>query len=228
MKKLFSAIFAFAATIAISTVSVSALTAGYSDYGTSDTKTVAAVQGDKISLTDTTRGAIVDIPKTALPAEVTAVTFASKLLDTSSATHKAASALATTGGFSDVAVFDLKLLDQNSSEVKSLNGKISVTLKVTGDANTVLYYDDAANKLENLGGTVANGFITFETSHFSYYLLAKTSDSAVTIATTTQATVTVANPATGDTRTTTAIIVAVMGMVALGTSIAAAKLKKSK
>lgn len=227
-KRILTTAFAVAATIAMATVSASALTAGFSDYGTSETKTVADVAGDTVSLADTTSGSIIDIPKTALPEGVTQVTFAAKEYSTSSEEYKAAARAAQGEGFSNFVVLDLKLFDQDSKSISKLNGKIEITLKVTGDVNTVLYFNDATGKIENLGGTVKNGFITFETDHFSYYMLAK-ADAAATV-TTTAATTTngVVNPATSDNSMVSIVIFSVMAVLALGTTVVAIKAKKAK
>ncbi len=228
-KRILSAIVAVSACVSMLAVSVIAAPAGYSDYGVSDTKTVAEVAGNSVALTDTTSGTSVDIPKSALPAGVTEVTFASKPISKNSTVHQAASSAAAAKGFSNVTVFDLKLLDQNSTAITQLNGKVAVTLKVEGDVNTVLYYNDATNSVENLGGTVKNGFITFETNHFSYYMLAKT---ASTTAPTTPGgnnnNANVTTPSTGDNSTTTIVLFSVMALIALGTTVVAVKAKKAK
>lgn len=216
-KKIMSTLCAIVATISVATVSVSALTAGFSDYGKTETKKVADVTTATIVLTDTTTGTTVDVPKTALPAGVTEITFAAKKLETASTEYKTAAEVATAAGYSNFVLFDLKLLDQNNKAIETLNGKIKVTLKVEGDATTILYYNSTTGKVENLGGEVKNGFITFETDHFSYYMQAKT----VT-------TDTGDIPKTSDNTMTAIIIFAAMGVVALGTTIIAIKVKKAK
>lgn len=228
-KRILSAIVAVSACVSMLAVSVIAAPAGYSDYGVSDTKTVAEVAGNSVALTDTNSGTSVDIPKSALPAGVTEVTFASKPISKNSTVHQAASSAAAAKGFSNVTVFDLKLLDQNSTAITQLNGKVAVTLKVEGDVNTVLYYNDATNSVENLGGTVKNGFITFETNHFSYYMLAKTaSTTAPSLPGGNNNNANVTTPSTGDNSTTTIVLFSVMALIALGTTVVAVKAKKAK
>lgn len=213
-KRILSIAMAIACVAALAVTAVAA-PAGYSDYGVSDTKVITAVEGDTVELMDTTNGTSIEVPKDVLPATVTAVTLASKPISKSSETYKAVKEAAK--DYSDITLLDIQLLDQDGNAITALNGKVSVTVKVVGDANTVLYFNDADNSVENLGGTVKDGFITFETSHFSYYAMAKT---ATTGGTTT--------PSTGDAVLTTVSVVAVMAIVVLGTTLVAVKMKKSK
>lgn len=220
-KRILSAIVAAAACVSMLAMSVSAVTPGSSDYGSADSKPVSATENTQ--LTSATTGSSVSIPAGALPAGVTNVTFSSNRVDASSAVARSATATAAAQGFTNATVFDLKLSDQNGTYISQLNGKVAVTIPVVDGANTVLYYNEATNTVENLGGTVSNGFITFETNHFSYYMLVRDANKAAG----TTGTGSANSPATGD-NATTMVIVAIMAAVALGTTVLTVKAKKSK
>lgn len=200
--------------------------AGTSDYGKSDEKVV--VEGETTQLTAGETGVMVDVPADALPEGVEKIALEAKVISKESPVYKEAVKVAKEKGFENVTVLDLKLLDQNSSAISSLNGKISVTIPVQDGANTVLYFNDETNTVENLGGTVKNGLITFETSHFSYYAMAKVAETSSASSTPSGGGSNIDTPTTGDNTSATVVIIALMALVAGGTVVITMIARKKK
>jgi len=85
--------------------------------------------------------------------------------------------------------FDLKITDTNGGEIKAIHnfksGKATITVKLSADdiknldttKMTMYYYNESTGKFELIGGSFNKDAMTFtfETSHFSKYILAEAS-----------------------------------------------------
>lgn len=73
-------------------------------------------------------------------------------------------------------VFNLTL-NAGGQNVSDLGGTVSVTVPYTlsegEDPNNIVIFYINGDKLEEVTGTYSNGFVTFETTHFSYYTVTK-------------------------------------------------------
>ena len=77
-------------------------------------------------------------------------------------------------------VYNIKLLDQNGNPISSFNGTVTVKVAIpTGIHGTphIFRYEDSTGTFTDLGATVENGFLVFQTIHFSYYVIAGAGDS---------------------------------------------------
>ena len=135
------------------------------------------------TITDPTTGAIVDISGATFPAGVTSVSFNTGVMPTTGTNSKTFNIVTTLIGndktlrnLKNLVVYDLKLVDQNGNVIKSFTGKVKVKIPapagMTGNIY-VLWYDESTGKLQDMGAKVVNGYIEFETDHFSYYAIAQ-------------------------------------------------------
>ena len=157
--------------IFICTVSVLALPPGYSDAWAEN---VGHITEDTtvLKLMNSSNSISVNIPVDVLPDGVTSVEFIATLIDDDHPAKAAAFQAVNDLGpdFIPVFLFDLNLLDQNGNKITRFNGYIEVTMPVMQGVNAVAYYDENTGEIELLHSEVKNGFITFKTNHFSYYL----------------------------------------------------------
>ena len=234
---------AFAAVTAVATVgaaSVSAATLGQSGSEATDTKEVAKGQDASFEVKVEEMNIAVNVPADA--AEEGEVTFHAAVV-TDVDIQKAADDL----GLKESAILDMYFTNADDAKVAVKDAKIQITT----DKNVVYAYADG--KLTAVEATYEDGVLTFtKAADVEYYVLAKSEDEKSNDANdaskddtkkdnnngtnntnTTGDNKTVDNNnngtvTTGDTATTTTVAVfAVMGLVALGTAIAASKMKKS-
>ena len=73
-------------------------------------------------------------------------------------------------------LFNLSLSDQNNQAVTGFTGKITVRIPIpdgmSGDLR-VYWYSDADYKVTDMNAKQENGYLVFETTHFSYYVVAE-------------------------------------------------------
>ncbi len=229
---------AFAAVTAVATVgaaSVSAATLGQSSSESTDTKEVVKGQDASFEVKVEEMNIAVNVPADA--ADEGEVTFHAAVI-TDVDIQKAADEL----GLKESAILDMYFTDADDATVAIKGAKVQITT----DKNVVYAYADG--KLTAVEATFEDGVLTFtKDADVQYYVLAKTEEEKQndiapvddkkdnnngTNANTTGDNKTVDNNngtvTTGDTATTTTVAVfAVMGLVALGTAIAASKMKKS-
>ena len=77
-------------------------------------------------------------------------------------------------------VYNIKLLDQNGNPITSFSGTVTVKVAIPAGIHGtphIFRYEDSTGTFTDLGATVANGFLVFTTTHFSYYVVAGTGDS---------------------------------------------------
>ena len=138
-------------------------------------------------VTDPSSGAVIEFSGVTLPAEITDLVMNAKLLPLSGSDEYTYNTVKTLmekddsfKDFSNIAIFDIKLLDQNGQAVTQFDGKIKVRIPVPSglDGNlNVLWYDDQNGTVSNMGAVLENGFLVFETDHLSYYVVAQLADS---------------------------------------------------
>ncbi len=230
---------AFAAVTAVATVgaaSVSAATLGQSSSESTDTKEVVKGQDASFEVKVEEMNIAVNVPADA--ADEGEVTFHAAVI-TDVDIQKAADEL----GLKESAILDMYFTDADDATVAIKGAKVQITT----DKNVVYAYADG--KLTAVEATFEDGVLTFtKDADVQYYVLAKAEEEKQneiapaddkkdnnngTNTNTTGDNKTVDNNkngtvTTGDTATTTTVAVfAVMGLVALGTAIAASKMKKS-
>lgn len=198
------------AMVAMTSVSALAVAPGYSDYGASDEKAVVA--GETIELTTTAKtGVTVKVAADVLPEGVEKVKMEVAAVDH----EKVADAIANAekGGFKNVDVLDIVLLDQDGKPIEKLSGKVTVTVPAAGSQNAVIYIADD-NQVSDMGASLSNGYLSFETDHFSYYAAAE------------KATGNGGNVQTGENNNVTIAVAAVMVIAAAGIVVLSIKAKK--
>ena len=71
-------------------------------------------------------------------------------------------------------LYNIRLLNQSGEAVSGFSGSAQVSLPVpAGQAGNyrVFWYDNVTGSLTDMGAVLANGYLTFSTTHFSYYAL---------------------------------------------------------
>lgn len=132
-------------------------------------------------ITDKKTGLAVNLSNVNLPSGVTSVSVSSTLLpesDSVSGVHAIVKGLITSsnpGSLSSLAVYDLKLLDQNGKPISNFTGKIKVMLPIPANISgvpSIFWYDPAKGTLTDMNAVQQDGCMVFETTHFSYYAVA--------------------------------------------------------
>ena len=134
-------------------------------------------------ITDPKTGASVDISGVTFPAGVTSISFSTGVMPAAGTDSKTFNIVTTLigndnalGDLKSLVVYDLKLVDQDGNVIKSFTGKVKVRIPVPagmiGNIH-VLWFDEKTGKLQDMGAKVVDGYIEFETDHFSYYAIAQ-------------------------------------------------------
>ncbi len=134
-------------------------------------------------VTDSASGAVIEFSEVALPADITDLTMHATLLplsDSDESVYNSVEALMREDksfkDFSNIAIFDIKLLNQDGQAITNFNGKIKVRIPVptgmSGDLR-VLWYDDQTGAVVDMGAVLENGYLVFETDHLSYYVVSQ-------------------------------------------------------
>jgi hypothetical protein len=77
-------------------------------------------------------------------------------------------------------VYTIQLLDQNGNPITGFSGKVKVKIPLPKDVYgtpRIFRYEESTGTLTDMNAAVEDGFLTFETDHFSYYAVAGTGDS---------------------------------------------------
>ncbi len=123
-----------------------------------------------------------DLSGATLPDGVTGVSLSSGISGEGSADYAAVLGLLGSNQ-SGLVLYDLRLLDQNGTPITGFTGKIKVRIKIpdgfSGDLH-VYWYDPATRTLTDMNATAENGCLVFETSHFSFYAIAKLASPIIT------------------------------------------------
>lgn len=139
------------------------------------------------SVSDSSSDATADLTSAVMPSGVTSVSFSAERKNISDTgdkqTAKVAQSALSNGSLSIIGtpvIYNLKLLDQNGNPITSFFGKVKVKLPVpSGLRGTprIFRYEESTNTFTDLNATVENGYLVFETDHFSYYAIGGTGDS---------------------------------------------------
>lgn len=158
------------------------VTPGFSDGSQNLTDIQTVLSSAPTEITDPTSGVTVNIPVGALPERVTGVKFvvrnATLKSNISEAGTEAANKYAVLSGntLKINSIFELELYDQNGNIISNFTDEITITIPVTDDSNGVAHFDETRVMMTVLPSVLQNGFITFKTTHFSYYPLVKISE----------------------------------------------------
>lgn len=132
-------------------------------------------------ITDAKTGLAFNLSNANLPSGVTSVSVSSTILPESGAGSgvyaivKGLIGSSNLGSLSSLAVYDLKLLDQNGKPIRNFTGKIKVMLPIPAGMSGVpriFWYDTVKGTLTDMNAVQQNGCMVFETTHFSYYAMA--------------------------------------------------------
>lgn len=134
-------------------------------------------------ITDSETKVTYDLSNVVLPSDVTAVSVCDSVLPQTGAGGAAYAAVTqfvngnySLGTLKSFAVYDLKLLDQNGNSIEPKGGKIKVKIPIpsgmSGDLK-VFWYNPANGTLTDMNATQKDGYLIFETSHFSEYAVAQ-------------------------------------------------------
>ena len=82
------------------------------------------------------------------------------------------------GNLDNLVVYDINMLDQDGAFVTDFTGKIKVSIPIpegmSGNLH-VLWYADSSGEIKDMNATEENGYMVFETTHFSIYAIAQLS-----------------------------------------------------
>ena len=148
--------------------------------GNTTTATVHVTNSSKI-IQDGNTGIVVDLSGSTFTPEVTMVTLHNLSVAQSTSDYAMASgAISNSEGqkiLSDLKIFLLELLDQNGQPI-TFTGKITVRIPIpsgmSGDLH-VYWYNDTNGMVTDMNARQENGYLVFETTHFSYYAVAELS-----------------------------------------------------
>ena len=131
-------------------------------------------------LTDGSSNPQLDFTGVALPEGVASVSLESYIQGSSSSSCSVMEKLIgqdkSLGNLNSLTVYDLKLLDQNGNPVTNFTGKIKVKIPIPAGMSgnlKVLWYNPADGTLTDMNAVQENGYLVFETSHFSFYAIAQ-------------------------------------------------------
>ena len=138
-------------------------------------------------ITNSGTGVQYDLSSANLPDKVTTVSVHSSALSdtgsgnsTYSVVSKLIDASKLSASPSAVKIYNLSLIDQNNQAVTGFAGKITVKIPIpsgmSGDLH-VYWYNDADGTVTDMNAKQENGYLVFETTHFSYYAIAELSAS---------------------------------------------------
>lgn len=151
----------------------------------------------------------VDAPVASLPDGVTGISVRETPAASGSATYSTVQTALDNQGYNNtIAVNDIELLDENGQLITGLKDDVTVKIKIpdgaTGDLK-VLWYNPADSTATDMHATQQDGYLVFQTNHFSYYVVATAKDASPTASSedttpssTTAASSETANPATGE------------------------------
>ncbi|QAT49075.1 hypothetical protein EQM14_04405 [Caproiciproducens sp. NJN-50] len=148
-------------------------------------------------LTDAGTNAAADLTGATMPAGVSRVTFSAEREPVDGGTgqgsdsqgenlFKIVESDSNLDVIGDPVIYNLKLLDQNGVPISGFSGKVTVRIPLPeGLRGTphVYRYEESTGTFTDMNTAVENGFLVFETDHFSSYAIAGVGDS-VTLDTT--------------------------------------------
>ena len=127
-----------------------------------------------------------DLTGVTLPDAVTSVSVGSSVqpkLNGDSAYSVVENQIGSREKLDGLTVYNLRLLDQNSNPIENFTGKITVRIPIpsgmSGDLH-VYWYNDADSTVTDMNARQENGYLVFETTHFSYYAVAELGEKSST------------------------------------------------
>jgi len=134
-------------------------------------------------ITNSGTGVQYDLTNTNLPDRVTSVSIHSSVVSeagSSSSTYSVINKLidGSTSSASSLPtkLYNLSLMDQNNQAITGFTGKITVRIPIPSGMSGnlhVYWYNDYDGTVTDMNAKQENGFLVFETTHFSYYAVAK-------------------------------------------------------
>ncbi len=125
---------------------------------------------------------VLDLSEVTLPSGVTSISLGSSQFGNGSTSYHAVFKLindnTSLGGLEHLMLYDMKLLDQNGNPVENFTGKIKVKVKIPPNMSGnlhVYWYNPVNNALTDMSAVQENGYLVFETTHFSFYTIAQLS-----------------------------------------------------
>ena len=177
---------ALLSTMVSMTVLASTLGPGFSEEIIPDNPTPTPGASPAFDLTDPATGVTVAGPAGALPMGTTGITLLVKLAeievsDQDSVRKLANDAASKYGDEINKVVkinklYEIVLLDQNGNVISQFDGELTVTIPVTDGSTDVAYFNEKNVTIQILASSLKNGYISFKTTHFSYYALVEISD----------------------------------------------------
>ena len=139
------------------------------------------------SITDTASGFQIDLSGVTLPPGVTKVTFSASPAAPNDANNPNAASffhiVITQANLNVIGIpyiYNIQLLDQNGNPIKGFSGrekvKVPIPAGIVGIPH-IFRYEESSGTLTDMNAIVENGFLVFETDHFSCYAIAGTGDS---------------------------------------------------
>ena len=131
---------------------------------------------------NTGKTASADISRASLPSGVASVSLKITELSSQSAAAAAVSSVeqkvnaTIAGNTAGVAVYNIELIDQNGNTVEPTGGTVTVRLPVPSGMSGnlhVYWFNPADGTLTDMNAVQENGYLVFETSHFSDYAVAQ-------------------------------------------------------
>ena len=140
--------------------------------------------GDSHSI-DSGETASADISGASLPPGVTSVSLKMTELSSQSAAASAVSSVeqkvnamiaGNAAGVTVYTVYNIELIDQNGNSIEPAGGIVTVRIPIPagmGGNLRVYWYDGSTGRLTDMNAAQENGYLVFETSHFSEYAVAQ-------------------------------------------------------
>lgn len=132
------------------------------------------------NITDAPTGVSVDIREAQFPDSVTEVSVSIREESQSDTVRQAvADLLMDDPRYQDIenaVVLDIQLLDQNGSPIERFSGTVQVKIPIPEGMSgnlAVLWYDEEKGTFTDMNARVEDGYLVFETDHFSYYAITR-------------------------------------------------------
>ena len=170
------------------------------------------------SYTDSNSGVSFNLSAATLPAGVTSVSVRATALTPQG--PDAAITAAVKRQFSiqvksasGVALYNVQMIDQNGKPIEPSGGKVTVRIPIPESLNGdlhVYWYNTEDGTVTDMNATQDNGYLVFETTHFSYYAVSKIGESSSSSTLSNPAD----NPETGDENAHTNVLWMMLAVIA--------------
>lgn len=138
--------------------------------------TIAKAEGKKTSsYTDADNTCRVVIEQNVVP-DGKIISGIHNVVETTGENYKAVVDALARNGFRSLMVNNITLLDMNQNEIHQLKGNVTVSIKIPDGTDSqnlkVFYYNTQDGSLTDMNAVNQNGYMVFQTDHFSTYVLA--------------------------------------------------------